>query len=315
MSESTNLPEWELTLTLLDSDRKGPMREWRFRGRETIQIGRSEDNDVRVLDKRVSRCHAVLSREGENWSCASCGSNGTYVAGHRISHVTILDGTILQLDRNGPRLLCMLKETESDPSSLFDKTPISVWIEDLRTGDEDAAQKLWEYYFDSISRLAKRKLGFVPRRAFDEEDVAINVFNSLFIGVSEGRFPELTHRDGLWRLLVVMTARKVINQIHHERRQKRGGGGVRGESIMISSEDSANIAFAQVMGDEPTPEFAAMLVEETNQRLQRLGDESLREIARWKMEGYSNDEIAEKMECTTRTVERKLQQIREIWSE
>ncbi len=315
MSDSTNLADWELTLTLLDSDRQGTPREWRFRGQQTIQIGRSEDNDVRLLDKRVSRCHAVVSQEGKQWACASFGANGTFVAGKEISNTTIRDGTILQFERNGPRLLCTLRNTEGEPSSFFDSKPVSEWIEELRTGDEDAAQKLWEYYFDSIVRLAKRKLGFIPRRAFDEEDVAINVFNSLFVGVSEGRFPELAHRDGLWRLLVVMTARKAINQINHERRQKRGGGIVRGDSVMGSSEDSANIAFAQIMGDEPTPEFAAMLVEETNQRLQCLADDSLRSIARWKMEGFSNDEIAEKLNRSTRTVERKLKLIRESWSE
>jgi DNA-directed RNA polymerase specialized sigma24 family protein len=43
--------------------------------------------------------------------------------------------------------------------------------------------------------------------------------------------------------------------------------------------------------------------------------DSLREIALLKLEGHSNQEIANRIECGLRTVERKLQGIRAIWSE
>ena len=33
----------------------------------------------------------------------------------------------------------------------------------------------------------------------------------------------------------------------------------------------------------------------------------------WKLEGYTNPEIAEQLECTLRTVERKLERIRAYW--
>ncbi len=44
-----------------------------------------------------------------------------------------------------------------------------------------------------------------------------------------------------------------------------------------------------------------------------LNDPGLRQIAFWKLEGYTNEEIAEKLECTLRTVERKLERIRAYW--
>ena len=47
--------------------------------------------------------------------------------------------------------------------------------------------------------------------------------------------------------------------------------------------------------------------------LDLLGDEELRSIARWKMEGDTNAEIADKLGCLPRTVERKLRRIRELW--
>ena len=39
-----------------------------------------------------------------------------------------------------------------------------------------------------------------------------------------------------------------------------------------------------------------------------------RAIALWKMEGFTTEEIASKLDCTTRTVERKLQLIRRLWN-
>jgi DNA-directed RNA polymerase specialized sigma24 family protein len=47
--------------------------------------------------------------------------------------------------------------------------------------------------------------------------------------------------------------------------------------------------------------------------LDLLNDSELRQIAVWKMEGYTSDEIAQKLQCVTRTVERKLRLIRKLW--
>ena len=71
---------------------------------------------------------------------------------------------------------------------------------------------------------------------------------------------------------------------------------------------------AQVVGNEPTPEFAAMLTDEYRRLFGRLSDESLRVVALLKLEGHSNDEIAKGLDCGLRTVERKLEVIRKRWT-
>ena len=70
-----------------------------------------------------------------------------------------------------------------------------------------------------------------------------------------------------------------------------------------------------MVGEEPTPEFAAQVAEECRRLLDRLDDETLRQVAVWKMEGYTNDEIAGRLDCSRRTVTLKLDAIRVIWSE
>jgi DNA-directed RNA polymerase specialized sigma24 family protein len=132
--------------------------------------------------------------------------------------------------------------------------------------------------------------------------------------VARGCFPQLDDRDSLWRLLVTLTARKALRQLTHEQRQKRGGGTAAGPVGIYSVGPDDEAALVQVVGDEPTPDFAAQVAQEYRRLLDLLGDESLRQVALWKMEGYDNDEIAEMLACSRRTVARKLNAIRILWS-
>src|SRR5436309_4711052 len=103
---------------------------------------------------------------------------------------------------------------------------ITTWINQFKGGDAAAAQKLWESYFRRLVGLARKKLQGTPRRAADEEDVALSAFDSFCRGAEQGRFPRLTDRDDLWRLLVTITARKAYQLALHEGRRKRGGNAV-----------------------------------------------------------------------------------------
>ncbi len=191
---------------------------------------------------------------------------------------------------------------------------VSRWVMALKEGDADAAQPLWERYHRKLVALARRKLRSSARRRADEEDVVQNAFHSFFHGVSHGRFPLLRDRDNLWRLLVVITARKALDQLAHERSKRQGGGTLQGESRIYPMGVHDDVPIEQVIGDEPTPEFAAQVAEEYQRLLDLLADDSLRRVAVWKMEGLTTDEIAERLDCSRRTVARKLEAIRIIWS-
>lgn len=192
---------------------------------------------------------------------------------------------------------------------------VTRWVTALKQGDTAAAQPLWERYYRRLVALARTKLQAARRRATDEEDIVQNAFHSFFRGVADGRFPQLDDRDNLWRLLVVITARQVIAQFAHDTAQRRGGGTVQGESgIYPMGAESDRAAIEQVIGDEPTPAFAAQVTEEYERLLDRLADDTLRRVAVWKMEGLTTDEIAARLNCSHRTVARKLDAIRVIWT-
>jgi DNA-directed RNA polymerase specialized sigma24 family protein len=193
---------------------------------------------------------------------------------------------------------------------------VTHWLRRLGNGDPAAALPLWECSIDRLVRLACQKLHSAARRAADEEDVALSAFDSFCRGAARGRFPQVRDRNNLWRVLVLITARKAVDAVRYERRQKRGGGRVVVDTAPPGAADSAaDDPIDQVLGREPTPAFAAQVAEEYRQLLDRLGDGELRQIAIWKMEGYTNAEIAAKIDCAVPTVERRMRLIRKTWEQ
>jgi DNA-directed RNA polymerase specialized sigma24 family protein len=194
-----------------------------------------------------------------------------------------------------------------------DRGSVTIWIDAVRTGDQEAARQLWRRYFEALVRLARSKLQAKAKGAADEEDVALSAFDSFYDGMAQGRFPDLADRDDLWALLVTLADCKASDQNRWASRQKRGGGRVRHESALAAGPGLEIDHLAQVVGAEPSPEFAAMVAEKCGRRLRDLPDASLRQVALMKMEGYRNEEIAARLGYGLRTIVRKLQVIRTLW--
>jgi DNA-directed RNA polymerase specialized sigma24 family protein len=185
---------------------------------------------------------------------------------------------------------------------------VTQWVKALKNGNPSAAQGLWEAYYRRLVGLARARLRNAPRRMADEEDVALSAFDSFCRGAREGRFPRLDDRNDLWQVLVLITVRKAIDLRRYETRPSRGRGRVQ------SLAELAEGGFDVIGGDEPTPELAAQLAEEYERLMEQLGDSALQRVAIWKLEGYTDNEIAARIGCVTRTVERKLALIRRTWS-
>jgi RNA polymerase sigma factor (sigma-70 family) len=195
--------------------------------------------------------------------------------------------------------------TLSSPGSVTD------WINRLKDCDQAAAQRLWERYFEQLLGLARKKLKGQACRFADEEDVVQSAFKSFFLGIGRGRFPRLSDRNSLWSLLVLITVRKSLDLQEHNCRQKRGGGVMGGELALVGPSGCAGLE--QLLSPEPTPAFAAQVAEECQRLLGLLRDPQLRRVAELKMEGRTNQEVAEVIGRSVPTVERKLARIRTAW--
>jgi DNA-directed RNA polymerase specialized sigma24 family protein len=173
---------------------------------------------------------------------------------------------------------------------------VTHWLDLLKAGDAAAAQPLWERYFPALVQLARKYLSGVKRTAADEEDVALSAFDSFCRNAERGRFPRLDDRDNLWRLLAVITTRKALHQIRHE-----------GKRPTVPAEPDL------LLSREPDPALATALAGQCQRLLALLSEPELRSVALWKLEGLTNEEIAAKLGCVPRTVERKLSLIRRAW--
>ena len=132
----------------------------------------------------------------------------------------------------------------------------------------------------------------------------MSAFHNFCQAAAEKRFPRLANRDDLWQVLVVLTARKALDQRKYDLRKKRAEA---------STRPLDDAALDSLIGSTPDPAFAALVADEFRALLDRLADEQLKNIAVRKMEGFSNDEIATELRCTVRTVGRRLALIRDIW--
>lgn len=184
---------------------------------------------------------------------------------------------------------------------------VSHWIELVKAGDSIAANRIWHHYFDRLVRSVRARLYGQNRGVSDEEDIVLSVFDSFYHAANKGRFPDLSDRDDLWRLLLRMSARKVVDKRRHDQRQRRGGN-VKVHSLNQTGDDDSVI---EAIGDEPSPEMVLMIQESVERLFSHLGVGQFRELAGAKLEGYSNAEVAEQFGCSERTVERRLHLIRE----
>jgi DNA-directed RNA polymerase specialized sigma24 family protein len=191
-------------------------------------------------------------------------------------------------------------------------------IDQLKQGERESVQQLWERYFARLVRQAqswlRRKAGAMP--AAEAEDVAVEAFDSFCRRAEEGRFPRLEDRGDLWQLLVVIAYRKTCNLVVHEaRRQPRHGRVIHTSALA----DGDGASFEEVLSCDPSPQMAAQMAEEYRRLLDALPSEELRNVAVWKMEGYTSEEIAAKLNegkgRSLPTVERKLALIRRCWKE
>lgn len=184
-----------------------------------------------------------------------------------------------------------------------DRGSVSHWLDGLREGDSMAAQELWDRYFARLASVAQARLQSLSREA-SGEDIALSAIKSVMIGVRENRYPDLNDRSGLWPLLVTITARKSISEQRRQLAQKRT------RAIECRLEDVQDY-----IGVEPSPEFAIEVADELERLVRVLDDSNLRHIVEQKLAGYTNEEIAEELDCSTRTVIRKLKRIRQEWRE
>lgn len=188
-------------------------------------------------------------------------------------------------------------------SSVQNAGSITQVVNSMRRGNEDAFTKLWEKYFSRMVQVAFSKFGRHRGRSVDAEDVALSAFGHFCHDVAEGAFPWIKDRQSLWPVLVTITARRAARLSRDEMRQKRS----------ILRRDGRPIQSLDLISRSLPPDESMLLDEQVTILLDALRTPLLRTVATLKMEGLTNEQVAKELGIAVRSVERKLNVIRQIW--
>jgi RNA polymerase sigma-70 factor (ECF subfamily) len=172
----------------------------------------------------------------------------------------------------------------------------------LRTGDDEAARRVFDQFARRLIGLARLRLDHRARGKVDAEDVVQSVFRTFFMRLQDGQF-DLRDRDSLWALLVAITSHKcgrAVKQLHAQRRD------VRRESAPPADDSGGGW---EVFAAEPTPAEAAILAELVEQVFSGLSERE-RRILELHLQGHDADAIAEQVRRSTYTVQDVLKRVR-----
>ena len=180
-------------------------------------------------------------------------------------------------------------------------------IPDLLDRDEVAIGELWRRYVGRMEAVARPVMVGLAPGAGDEQDVAQSAYFAFCEAAANGLAPNLESRNELWRLLSTIVRHKATDHVRRESRARRGGRGA------ASVEE-----FQDVADRYPSPPQVAQLQEAVDtlfEKLDSASDPKLKAIAILRLEGAAMQEIADRLDCTVRTVQRKLHILERLWWE
>lgn len=174
-------------------------------------------------------------------------------------------------------------------------------VRHIRNGDQAAADALYKRYAGRIRRLvtARRPTSFASR--FDPDDVVQSVFRVMYQRIASRRY-EVPADGDLWRLLAVLAANKMRDQIRHHKAAKRS---------VYQTAGGENPDRTAAWGDEAAETHLRLTVDE---HLAGLTAED-RQVVALRMLGHTIDEIAAHTGRAVRTVERVLRHARDRLAE
>lgn len=188
---------------------------------------------------------------------------------------------------------------------------VSRWLVDgTRSTRSDSTTHLWQHFGLRLVRVARQQLRSIRDAAYGSEDLALSAFHEFHRCQAQGYFPNLSNRDQLWRLLVVISLNKARNYQRAMLRLKRSPDGA-----SQFFEDRLSICRDADGRDSPDTIIAALEEFEYLLDLLDATDPSgkLRTIALLRFDGVSKSQIAKTLGSTRRTIDARIQWIQVIW--
>ena len=182
-------------------------------------------------------------------------------------------------------------------------------IKGLRHGDQQACSDVWNCFGPLLEAVAEKQLSDRLQRRVGPDDVVQSACRTFFRRVSAGQF-DLPDSNSLWRLMCAITLNKARRAARDHARQKRG---MSSEQYLDANATESDGKSVELPGSSETPLDAAVFSDQMSVLLNNLSADECR-VLDLKLQNHTNDEIAEQMNCSERTVRRLTNQIRSRWS-
>jgi RNA polymerase sigma factor (sigma-70 family) len=183
-------------------------------------------------------------------------------------------------------------------------------IRRLPSNDHHSARRLFDFYFERLAALARKRLGEADRRMRDEEDIVGEVLAKFLLDGGQGQLPVIGNRTDLLRMLYNRVNQRVRNAVRDANRLKRGGGRVSTEGSLSVHSDKPLTGLDALPGEARSPDVELIDLEELqalNDRIMRcLPEDQLRPYAQHWLQGDSTAEIARALNVSRSTVYRKM---------
>lgn len=177
----------------------------------------------------------------------------------------------------------------------------------LRAGDGDAARAVFLRFAQRLVGLARGRLDQRLAAKVDPEDVVQSAYKSFFVRQREGGL-EIGSWDGLWGLLTLITLRKCADRAVYFKAEKRD---YQRELAPAASPDASRAApFDAALDREPSPDEALALAETVETLFRSLDDPDERAILELSLQGFTAQEISERLGRAERSVRRLRERIR-----
>jgi RNA polymerase sigma-70 factor (ECF subfamily) len=187
------------------------------------------------------------------------------------------------------------------PASPEEQILIDLW----RQGDENAARQIVDRYLDRLLHLARGRISQRLASRVDAEDIVQSVFRTFFVRLKDGRFA-FAEQEDLCKLLMRITLHKTLRQVAFHKAAKRDPG------KETEQGEHHREQLMTLLDREPTPEAAVTFLDQLDHFLDQLMPVE-RQIIELRLQGYSNDEITQKLGLKyDRKIRRTLERVREV---
>ncbi len=177
-------------------------------------------------------------------------------------------------------------------------------LELCRAGNETAARQIFDRYVERLLALARRRISQRLAGRVDPEDCVQSALRTFFHRAKEGKFV-ITEQDDVAKLLMRITVHKTLRQVAFHQADKRDAGAELGQGA------HAQKRWEQLLDEEPTAEHAVAFMDQLETFFNHLRPQE-RQILELRLQGFSNDDIAEKLGIYDRKIRRVFERIRSL---